>query len=489
MSYRHTYLAAFAAVIIFAASSVAQTGTSFKIGEKLSYTLALGNIQNGGYAEMFVASRGKIGGRDAIEIRSRIKTIGVLSAAFVLLDQGRTVFVDPATGMPLYIKRTENSGPIPRETAESFLKVPATNFDIITLLYQVRASGGNGTYTFSEGDRVYTATFRAKGNDHIKTDAGNFDTTTVSVQSEFLTAHGLRDMKIDLSTDDDHVPVVIRFRTQKNFVEATLSAIANDAPVETASVDPTARPTPVPERTPIPIPTPRSTPTARPYVANEPLLTELGFDLGEKLNYRVTAGGQMLATVVMEAVERKEFERKDSLLLTATVTGVERPNGLFRPGDHVRAQVDPETLAPRWVEGKLGPGLSILDQTLVFDPRTGVTFGGAKPAEAPVGTHTLLSLLYAMRSFNLQHSRDDNNPINDTRVAVFFGDKPYVFTLRPVPAADITVNGRKYSAQLVNITTQNPQLDALNLKVWLDADSRVPLRISAGQYQADLITE
>ncbi len=482
-------MAVFGALMIVAMSVAAQTGASFKVGEKLSYTLALGNMKNGGYAEMFVASRGKIGGRDAIEIRSRIKTIGVVSASFVLLDQGRTVFADPATGMPLYIKRTENSGPIPRETLENFLKDPATNFDLVTLLYQVRAAGGNGTYTFSEGERFYTATFRAKGNEHIKTDAGNFDTTTVSVKSEFLAAHGLRDMIIDLSTDDDHIPVVIGFRTEKSYFEATLAAVTNDAPVESTTADPAARPTPVPERTPVPISTPRSTPTPRPYVANEPLLPELGFDLGEKLNYRVTNGGQMLATVVMEAVERKEFERKDSLLLTATVTGVERQNALFRPGDHVRAQVDPETLVPRWVEGKFGTGLSALDQTLVFDPRTGVTFGGTKSAEAPVGTHTLLSLLYAMRSFNLQHSRDDNNPTNDTRVAVFYGEKPYIFTLRPVPPADIIVNGKKYSAQLINITTQNPQLDALNLKVWLDADSRVPLRISAGQYQADLITE
>jgi hypothetical protein len=46
------------------------------------------------------------------------------------------------------------------------------------------------------------------------------------------------------------------------------------------------------------------------------------------------------------------------------------------------------------------------------------------------------------------------------------------------------------AAQLISVTTGNPQIDALNLRLWLSTDDkRLPLRFTLGGYQADLITE
>ncbi len=121
--------------------------------------------------------------------------------------------------------------------------------------------------------------------------------------------------------------------------------------------------------------------------------------------------------------------------------------------------------------------------------RSFVTVGGTPAVEVPVGTHSILSLLYAVRSFNLKPSKDTTAPVNDTRVAVFWENRPYVFTLRPETADLITQQGEKVSAQLVTVKTGNPQLDALNIKIWLSNDDRrFPLRISAGVYQADLVS-
>jgi hypothetical protein len=54
----------------------------------------------------------------------------------------------------------------------------------------------------------------------------------------------------------------------------------------------------------------------------------------------------------------------------------------------------------------------------------------------------------------------------------------------------LTIRGEKVSAQLVSISTGNPQLDALNIKVWLSNDPRrVPLRFSLGRYQAELLSD
>ena len=101
-----------------------------------------------------------------------------------------------------------------------------------------------------------------------------------------------------------------------------------------------------------------------------------------------------------------------------------------------------------------------------------------------------MSLVYAIRSFNLKPSKDETNPINDTRVAVFLGTQPYVFTLRPANADLITQKGEKISAQLVTIITGNPTVDAQGLRVWLSNDlKRVPLRLTFGTFQADLISE
>jgi hypothetical protein len=456
----------------------------YRVGERLSYNLSFGKFKDGGYAELYIASLGKLGGKDAIEIRTKIKTIGLVSASFVMLDESRTVFVAPDPTMPLFIRRTAFDGPIPEETTSNFLENPSSNFDIVSLIYQLRQSGGTGSYTFFEGDQIYTATFVPGKAEHVRTDAGEFDTTVITVQSEFLTTHGIRDMRINITTDDARLPVMARLKTQKGEFRATLSAVHIISPTVTPLPGPDG---PSPSATPLVAQTPRPTPSPTPYVDNIALLPELGFALGEKLNYRVLSSDQPLATIVLEAAERKESQGRDSLLLSATVTAVDRPNQLFRPGDSFKVQVDPETLAPLSVEGHLGPALSVVNQSATFDPKNGRISIGEMKVDAPVGTHTLLSLIYAMRSFNLQMSKNTSNPVNDTRVAVLWTGKPAIFTLRPSEPADITLNGAKVSAQLITVTTGDAQLDALGIKVWLSATDRVPLRYSVGQYQADLI--
>lgn len=463
----------------------AQGSTLFRVGEKLSYNLSFGKFKDGGYAELYVVSNGKLSGRDAIEIRSKVKTVGLVSASFVLLDESRTIFATPENGLPLFIRRTINNGPLPRDIVSNYLKTPATNFDLVTLLYKARESGGTGSYTFLEGDQIYTANFQTTGSEHFKVDAGEYDTTVVNVQSEFLAMRGIRDMKINLSADEAKIPVMLRFKAQKAEFRATLVAVQFDAPVN--EPDPTA--TPIPVATPTPLPTPRPTPSPKPYVEGQPLSPELGFAIGEKLNYRIFENEKPLATVVVEAVERKLFQAKDSLLLTATVTGVDRSNSAFRPGDTIRVQVDPDTLTPRWVESRFGAGTPALNQTVTFDPMTGAaTFGGQNTVDTPIGTHSLLSLFYAMRSFNLQPSKTAANPVNDTRVAVFWESRPYIFTLRPANPADITLGGETLSAQLITVSTSNanPQLDALGIKVWLGTADRIPLKFSFGTYTAEL---
>jgi hypothetical protein len=352
---------------------------------------------------------------------------------------------------------------------------------MITMIYKAREAGGIGTYPFLEGGQTYTAAFQIVGKEPVKTDSGVFETIISTVQSDLFTANGVKELKVNFTNDDDHVPVLIRLKTVKGEFRASLLAVHVDEPV----VAPT--PMPKPSTTPIVTVTPRPSPS--PYVDDKPLLSELGFDLGETLNYTLSTGGKPVATITLSAVERKLVQKRDSLLLTATITGTEPGNTTFQLGDSFKVQVDPDTLAPFSYESKFAGGIAGLNQSVTFDQRTGnISFGAKEPFDGPVGTHSLLSLVYAMRSFNLKNSKDLTNPINDTRVAVFWESRPQIFVLRPASPEDFIINGEKTPVQRIVVNTGNKQLDDLKIKVWLTVNSRVPIRFSFGAYQADLVS-
>ncbi len=459
--------------------------TPFRIGERLTYTVGFERFTNVAYAEIQTVSRGRIGDVDAVELRSKVKTLEFLSAAFYLIDESRTIFASPDTGLPLYVSRTQNIGGLPKEAIQNYLAAPTSNFDLVTMIYKIRHSNGSGTINIQEGEKVYPVTFQTTVNEKIKTDAGDYDTSIVTIQSEYLTENGLKDLRINFSTDEARIPVSIRFKTSKGEFRAKIASIQNLDP----QVDPL--PTPSPIKTPKPVATPPPTPTPRSYVDNQPLGSDLSFELGETLEYKITSAGQPIGNFVLQAKERKQVEGADSLLLTATVTEVAAGNGLLNLNDGIKAQVNPESLGPRRLDIGFAGTLSSINQTVVFDEKTSmITFKGTNQVDSPVGTHSILSLAYAIRSFNLKPSKDTSNPINDTRVAVFWDTKPYIFTLRPSLADLITLQGEKVSAQLITINTGNPQLDGLNLKIWLSNDERrIPLRFSVGNFQADLVSD
>ena len=461
--------------------TVVTSPTSFRIGEKLAYSVSYGKFPDAAYAETHVVSRGKIAGKDAIEIRSKVKTLEMVAAAFFMFDESRTVYAAPDSGLPLYVSTLSQDSALPKETIGNYLTSPTTNFDMVTLLYKARESGGVGTFPLFENDLTQNVTFATTVSEKVKTAAGDFDTTVSTVTSEFLTANGITNLRINFSNDEFRVPVLIRFKIAKNEFRAVLSGITLPE-VET----PTPTPSPTPVKTATPTPKPTATPNG--YEDNRPIATELGFQVGESLNYSLSTAGKPVATLNLSARERKQFNNIDMLVLALTVTAVEPGFTALRLGDSVVARVNPETLAPYVLEARSGTPFPGLNPLVAFDQRTGmINFGGAAPVEAPIGTHSIVSLIYAMRSFNLKPSKDRTNPVNDTRVAVFWESKAYVFTLRPNEPEDLTINGEKVSGQLITITTLTKQLDPLAPRVWLSTEERVPVRLTLGAYQADLI--
>lgn len=459
--------------------------TPFRIGERLTYNITFEKFKNAAYAEINVVSRGKIGDKDVVELQSKIRTNEFMSAAFYLLDETRTTYASAETGLPLYVRKTSNAGVLPTETISNFLIAPTSNFDWLTLIYRARNAGGIGNFSLQEDDKFYNVSMQASGtSEKIKTDAGEFETNVSTVQSEFLVEKGITNFRINFSADDTRTPVLIRFKTAKGDVRAEAASIQMLDPA------PTAETTPTPIQRPQVTPKPVVTPT--PYINNQQLSADLPFKLGETLEYQISTGGRTLGTVVLQVKERKQVGVEDSLVLSALVTEAQPGQSLLALNDSITAHVNPDTLVPYQIAMSFRSNAGY-NQATQFDQRAGsAIWNGTERTDIPIGTHSILSLAYAIRSFNLKPSKDPNNPVNDTRVAVFLRTGAVVFYLRPSNADIINLKGEKVSAQLISITTTGgePQIDALSIRLWLSTDERrVPLRLTLGAYQADLIAE
>ncbi len=459
--------------------------TPFRIGERLTYNVSFANLNNVAYAETHVVSRGKLGEKDAVELFSKIKTNELVSA-FYLIDETRTTFAAADSGLPLYVRKTDNTEVTPKETISNYTVNTTAYNDLLTVIYQARTSSGSGTFAFQEDDKTYNAVFLNTGKtEKFKNTIGEFDTNVSTVESVFLSEHGIKNLKINFTTDEERIPVLIRFATAKGAFRAEIASIQMTEPEASASPIPIGSPTPRPQVTPKPIVTPT------PYIENLPLSKELPFVLGETLEYQITNNGQLVGLIDLQAKERKQYSGQDSLLLTATVMETQPNQQIFRLNDTIRAQVNPESLATQQIELKSSGALGQFNQQLLFNQTNGfVVSNKGNQIEIPVGTHSILSLAYAVRSFNLKPSKDLTNPVNDTRVAVFLDEKSYVFTLRPATASIINLRGETVAAQLISISTGNPAIDQYNLRLWLSNDEkRLPLRFTFGTYQADLVSE
>jgi len=470
--------------------------TPFRIGERLTYNISFEKFKNAAYAETYVVSRGKLGEKDAVELRSKLKTTDFVSAAFYLLDEQRTTYAESGTGLPLYVRKTSNASVLPKEIVSNYLISQSSGYDWLTLVYQARNSGGVGNFTLQEDDKIYSVSFQNTGKaERVKTDAGEFDTNISSVQSQFFTEKGITDFRINFSNDEARIPALIRFKTSKGDFRGEIASIQIIEPEGLPEGIATPIPTPLPQATPKPIATPA------PYIENEPLSADLPFTLGETLEYQISTNGQYLGNVTLQAKERKQFTYRiagentpiteDSLILTARVTGTQPGQQILNLNDSIIANVNPESLSPQQIVFKFSGLFAAYNQTVQFNQKTGkAAFNGANQMDIPVGTHSVLSLVYAVRAFNLKPSKDATNPVNDTRVAVFLGNDSYVFRLRPSNAEILNLKNEKISAQLITVSTGNPQIDQLGLRLWLSTDEkRLPLRFTLGSYQADLISE
>jgi hypothetical protein len=102
--------------------------------------------------------------------------------------------------LPLYVRKISNVGVTPKEVISNFTVNLTAYNDLLTMIYQARNAGGAGSFSFQEDDRIYSAIFQTSGkNEKIKNEAGEFDTSVSTVQSEYVAEKGITNLRVNLA--------------------------------------------------------------------------------------------------------------------------------------------------------------------------------------------------------------------------------------------------------------------------------------------------
>lgn len=479
-----------------AAASSAQR-EAFPAGEKLTYNVSFANFIDAGFVELYAAGREKLGEREVNVIRAKIRTSGVVQATFFNLDDDFTSFLSTQNNLPVRSERfhrlDEKLTEVEHDFAENQTAGESNVYDLLGALYHLRnnvsgVEGAEQTIKIWENEQIYNAKFHFVNRQSVTTMVGAFKAVVVEIRTDDANFNRYKP-QIYFSDDERHLPVVIRLKHPRGEIRAELASV-QIIPAEQEQLQPETPVQPTPQ--PAPMASPSSTParvrpTPRPYVENQLLAEDLPFSLGEKLQYEVLIANLSIGNVSLQVGERKQFFGRDSVMLSA----VAQPNssqGILKPNDRIDSYINPDYLVPFRNEIKLGGNLAQYNQVLTFDQERGQAVSDkAVNTEMPVGTHDVLSFVYALRGFRFDNSKKPT----DTRAAIFIGNKPVVITIKPVRET-IEIKGKRVAAIALTMLANDPQIDSLGLRLWLSDDLRhVPLRLTFnlqfGAVQANLI--
>jgi hypothetical protein len=455
----------------------------YRVGERLTYNVSFSNFPSAAHMEVEVVSRGMHFGREAVQLQAHVETTGVINVALYAINSDYTTYVDPQTGLPF---RSEER---PRDAIKSAdfvhdFNQPAGNeaippkqkgfpgtYDFVSSFYRARALplAVGEIYNFSvRGESgEYQAELKVLGKDTIRTNVGSF--TTIVTQVKVANAP-IKNMKVYFTDDERHVPVLMSMRVSSGDLTAELAGSEIIKP-------PDAAPTPTPAIVVAPAPTPSGPPA---------LSENLPFKIGEQLNYQVFIGtnNTPLGLATFQVRGRSKYFDRDGVYLTVTAQTTGAAAALFVARDQIDSYVDPRALLPYRTVMNLSEGQRHLTQTLTVNQDNGlaITDKGAR-IEIPVGTHDYVSFFYILRTFNLNKKRN--------ALAVLVENKPKTLFVETLEKTVIQLGDRRVPAIALSITTDDPQPDKYQLRMWVSDDKqRMPLRITCttklGPLRADL---
>jgi hypothetical protein len=477
----------------------------YRVGEHLTYTVAFSNFPTAAPVELLDVGRGQFYGREGVELHAHVETIGVVSAALYALDNTYVTFVDPATGLPYraqqVIREAARVADVTRDYGAPLgdTAMPSTQtaggaapgtYDLLAALYRLRAlplaPGAVYTLAVQNGDGVYNVEVRVTGREMVKTNVGSSNAVVAQVRVRGNDQADAYRVRAYFTDDERHVPVLITARHPAGEIRVELASAemtAGPLPV-TAGATPPPQPgvTPPPGATPPPTGNPTSVRTpAGPSVASLP------FKPGEHLNFNFFLGSspQPIGTASFQVRPRARYFNRDGLLLTTVLQTTGAGQTLFPVHDRINTYVDAATLLPFRTELGLLEGKRQVRWVVSADQNGGsALFDDGTRVEMPVGTHDLLSVFYALRSFDL-------TPGKRNAVSLLVNKRPRLLFITAQQRGTITLGGQMIPAVELSLATNEPDGNRFNLRLWVSTDSRrLPLRLTAqtplGPLRADL---
>ena len=497
LSLTFTFLLIFLALSVSLSAQQAADGAGpgefslapYQSGEKLTYNVSFSNFASAAHVEIFNAGRGQFFNREGIELRANVQTVGVVRAALYAIHNEYTAYVDPQTGLP-FRTRFQNlegaaGGSAPGSPNAGGQPAPAianasATYDLLSALFRLRAlplaQGATYPISVQGGDGVrYEAELRVTGREAVKTPAGTFNaiTTQLRVRNN-PTANNYR-LRIYFSDDERHIPVLLVARLKTGEIRAQLASSelleATPPPVEVAPLQ-TPTPQPTPRRTPV---LPAAPSTVEDTTA-ESSSDELPFKVGEQLNFIFFLGNapQPVGTASYQVRARNRYSGRDGFWLSATMATSIALQQLFPVSNKIETYVDAKSLLPFRSELQIREGTHRVQGVVSLDQERGAAIAtDGQPLEIPVGTYDLVSILYALRSFDL-------TPPRRNAVSILINKRPRTLSITSLSRETIQLGGKSIPAYQLALATDDAQGDRFNLRLWVGADRRhLPLRLTA----------
>ncbi|HEX8853042.1 MAG TPA: DUF3108 domain-containing protein, partial [Pyrinomonadaceae bacterium] len=180
-----------------------------------------------------------------------------------------------------------------------------------------------------------------------------------------------------------------------------------------------------------------------------------------------------------------KYFNRDGLLFTARMQTLGPGLRLFPANDQINSYVDATTLLPFRTELRLQEGQRRVNWTVSVEQDRGTAlFDDGTRVEMPVATHDILSVFFALRSFDLSVGRQN-------RVSLLVNKRPRLLTVIALGRETLELNGQRVPAIQLALATSDPQSAALGMRLWVSDDRRrLPLRFTAqtplGLLRADL---
>ena len=485
----------------------------YRVGERLTYTVAFSHFTTAAHVQLHVTERGSLYGREGVELRAHVETIGVVSAALYALNNTYSTVVDPATGLPYRAQQSIRQGGRVQNVTQDYntplgvsalppgreVPLAAGTFDLLSALYRVRAlplaPGATYMLNVKQGESVYGAEVKVTGRETLKTNVGTSNTVVAQVRVRGNEAADDYRLRLYFTDDELHVPVLITARHRAGEIRVELASAE-----VLAAADPTlvaGTPSPgqpgvqlppgQPSRATPPATNPRASATPAPGGAAVAPPAELPFKPGEQLNFNffLGAGAQPVGTASFLVRPRARYFNREGLLLTASLQTTGPGQTLFPVNDQINSYVDAASVLPFRTELTLQEGQRRARFVVSADQNGGTAhFEDGTRVEVPVGTHDLLSVFYALRSFDL-------TPGKRNAVSLLVNKRPRLLFITALRTATLQLGGQQVPAVELALATNDPGGDELGLRLWVSTDRRrLPLRLTAqtplGPVRADL---